>query len=160
MLHSKVYKSAVVSRRVNVAVLLVFVTQVLVPIGYMPAAIGSGQYVQLCPTGLGPDVMALLHPQHAAAMADQRFSTDDSHHHHMDHQRGTAPDQTAEHSVWSTQCPFGVFANSDIALQALGLNKPFILRASTHFRTKTASIAAQRVWSSLQARAPPLLIAA
>lgn len=133
---------------------MMFVAQVLVPIGYMPASLSSGQYVQLCPTGLGPDIMKLLHPQHVDAGSNSLMAGDAHAHmgHHSDEQAHQAVDH---HSVWSTHCPYGAFASNDIAPQALLLRTPFLVLYADRFVAETAPAASQNLWPTRQPRAPP-----
>ena len=61
-------------------VLAAFALRVLVPVGYMPTAVSGGWFLQLCPDGLSPQVMAgLMGGGHA------------HHHHHADNSGSAEP---------------------------------------------------------------------
>ena len=63
-MHARLLK-AISLRLLQLALLATLVLRVLVPVGYMPAALSAGWPVQLCPDGLSSAAMtALLGEQH------------------------------------------------------------------------------------------------
>ncbi len=79
--------------------LLALLAQTLVPAGFMPGRISDGQFLQLCPEGLSPQVMAAL--------------LGDAHHHHHQHHGDS-------HSVVA-DCELGEALSLDAATSALTL---------------------------------------
>ena len=49
-----------------IAIILLFLLRAMVPAGFMPAALGSGSPVQLCPQGLTAQEVAVLLGEHHA----------------------------------------------------------------------------------------------
>ena len=80
--------------RVLLLLLATLLMRVAIPVGYMPAAAGSGLLFELCPEGMPASVMQALNPQH--------------HHHHE-------PSDEAQSSFDAEQCPVGHMLASAIA---------------------------------------------
>ncbi|MFK8018381.1 MAG: hypothetical protein AB8B86_01295 [Pseudomonadales bacterium] len=144
-------------RPVSLLVLLSFFLQVLIPVGYMPAAVASGQFFQLCPSGLSPELMQLLHPQHKIASSNDLES---SKHHHGTHTEALddAPAEMghgSEHSAWSNDCPYGASVSNDfLTLNALTPEKnPQRFQARISARSIDAAVLV--LPSSNRPRAPP-----
>lgn len=117
-----------------------FFIQAVFPAGYMPAALSSGWFLQLCPTGVSNAVMAVLHgDQHA------------NHSGQADHTSG----ETLQHETWRVDCPFSAFTITKVA-------GTFSSQASIDYATGTAynevgstlRLSAQQP-NTNQPRAPP-----
>lgn len=116
-------------RAVTYTTVALFLLQALVPAGFMPAPLSKGQFVQLCPTGLTPELMQVFHPGHSSSLSDPHAG------HHAGHHQGAAQiahsspahSTRAEHSTqtehsshddqmsWRADCPFGAVAPLDYA---------------------------------------------
>lgn len=100
------------ARWVHAVVLFAFTLQAIVPAGFMPAAVSTGQLVKLCPTGLSSELMSILHPQH-------QLPSDDYQHHGSHHQQLQPQTENMLHDdQWRADCPFGVVAASDLLAQS------------------------------------------
>ncbi len=88
-------------------VLFAFTLQAIVPAGFMPAAVSTGQLIKLCPTGLSPELMSILHPQH-------QLPSDKHKHHGSHHPQSQPQSETMQHDQWRADCPFGAVAASDL----------------------------------------------
>ena len=89
-------------------VLFALVLRIAVPAGYMPANLGDGWFLALCPDGMPAHVMvAWLGPQHQHHGQHQNLTNDDSHHspHHMGYDSGPLP--TAADLPQYVQCDLG-----------------------------------------------------
>lgn len=145
-------------RPVGLLVLLSFFLQVLIPVGYMPASVASGQFVQLCPSGLSPELMQLLHPQHKIASSNDLES---SRHHHGAYTEAldnvpTEMSHGPEHSAWSNDCPYGASVSNDfLTLSALTPDK-HAQRFQAHISARSIDAAVLVLPSSNRPRAPPL----
>ncbi len=106
-------------KTVSRLMLFFYLLQAIVPIGYMPNALASGSFVQLCPAGLPPELMQLFHPGHAAP--------ENTHHsaHGQHAAQGDAsalsektagiasnrhPQANPEHTQWRADCDYGASA--------------------------------------------------
>ena len=111
--------------------LLALLLRVLVPTGYMPAALDSGWYLSLCPHGM-PDpaaVAALGHAGHGA------------HHDHTqqghDHDAAQGPDHCELGSGFALSAIVAAFASPVALAPALSTiytySLPFLARAQTRY---------------------------
>jgi len=82
--------------RVLLLLLATLLMRVAIPVGYMPAAAGSGLLFELCPEGLPPSVMQAL-----------------GGHHHQAHSN------KSETSFDAEQCPVGHMLSSAMATEAV-----------------------------------------
>ncbi|MEM8500217.1 MAG: hypothetical protein AAF542_19535 [Pseudomonadota bacterium] len=129
-------------------VLFAFTLQAIVPVGFMPAAVSSGQLIKLCPTGLSPELMSILHPQH-------QFQGSGHLHHGSHHSQSQPSHEEMQHEQWRADCPFGAVASSDLLLQSwprLRLSDAYC-RHSPLFYSKP--LFAYQHPSTRHARAPP-----
>ncbi|MFK7733108.1 MAG: hypothetical protein AB8B48_15930 [Pseudomonadales bacterium] len=135
-------------RWVHAMVLFAFTLQAIVPAGFMPAAVSTGQLIKLCPTGLSPELMSILHPQHSMQ--------NNEHQHHGGHHLQSQPENAGmEHGQWRADCPFGAVAPSDLAIHtwtAPSLADDLLSDQQALYSKQFFVL--QRL-SSQQARAPP-----
>lgn len=84
--------------RVLLLLLATLLMRVAIPVGYMPAAAGSGLLFELCPEGMPASVMQALGGHH---------------HHHQAHS------DKSEASFDAEQCPVGHMLSSAMATEAV-----------------------------------------
>jgi hypothetical protein len=114
-------------QRLIYAFCLAFAIKALVPLGYMPAAIGEGWPIKLC---------------HAWPMP-----TSGHHHEHAGHAGGKSDDDAWEH------CPLGALAAAPVAPSEHRLNLPPPPRSFG--ATTGAAVAIAALAIGFRARAPP-----
>ncbi len=127
-------------------VLLAFTLQAIVPVGFMPAAVSTGQVIQLCPSGMAPELMSIFHPQHQLS--------DTAHPHHNHHQPQPKHEQM-QHEQWRADCPFGVVAFSDLLAPAWPGSPRLADAGSATLPLYAEQLFVHPALSTQQARAPP-----
>ena len=142
--------------------------RVVVPAGCMPADPGSGWFLQICPQGLSPAAMAVLHPGHVDRPAREHTAAADAHAHHahhhghepaanggMDHGAGRGHDDGAPNYEANSHCPVGsVFSAAAIAVDAA--EPPAPASQAPRFIGATPSPLSAPRHPAFHARAPPL----
>lgn len=114
-------------------VIAAFALRVLVPVGYMPSALSGGWFLQLCPDGLKPQVMAgLLGSGHA------------HHHHHADDTGSAEP----------LQCDLGGVLSAELGKAEI-LALPQEATAGLARVAGESSPAVSLMLPAFQSRAPP-----
>jgi hypothetical protein len=88
--------------RVLLLLLATLLMRVAIPVGYMPAAAGSGLLFELCPEGMPASVMQALGGHH---------------HHHQAHSDRSS--NQSEASFDAEQCPVGHMLSSAMATEAV-----------------------------------------
>lgn len=143
--------------------LLLFVLQALVPMGYMPAALSSGAYIQLCPHNASDELMAILHgdlhsqhtthqtnkPQDSESIdkSQQHARHNSEHHlhqaHHESHQRSIHQEHHSAHQNHSLHSQHAIAASIDESLKIK-------LKSTADHQTHTDHInhSAQAEWSN------------
>ncbi|MEO0972082.1 MAG: hypothetical protein AAFX85_03240 [Pseudomonadota bacterium] len=132
-------------RALRVLAVLALCLRVLVPVGYMPASLAGGWYLQWCPDGLPVEVVEALFAGEAASAAHA--------HHHQGHADATAQSDASPGDGTYAQCDLSGFS-SDLA--------PAQATSAPSVADVTAVVAARRVDRqgrpprlSYRSRAPP-----
>ncbi|MFK7915321.1 MAG: hypothetical protein AB8B93_15515 [Pseudomonadales bacterium] len=98
-------------RVLQISLLAVLLLRVLVPVGYMPAALADGWPVQLCPDGLSSAAMtALLGEQHQHHKMHSMVSMSHEGAHHEGHMMAADPAPAAQ--AVPGQCDLAAFSGA------------------------------------------------
>ncbi|MEQ8914853.1 MAG: hypothetical protein RIE03_21405 [Pseudomonadales bacterium] len=132
-------------RRVGLGATLgaVVLLRVLVPAGYMPAALAGGWFLQLCPDGLPVAAMQAL--------------LGEAHHHHHHHAPDNGASAGGDAVAMPEQCQLGAGFAAAATVETLPQRAPIPARHG-QVRLPDAAVAVRRTASSFQPRAPPLLL--
>lgn len=125
--------------RLALAVLLL---QALAPIGYMPASADSGWLFQLCPDGLSPGTMAVLHAGHSDALVHAHHAVSQA-----DHEAGS--------EAWSMDCPFAAFSTATWVLPAEIAQRSEQAPSIHYVVDLTSAFISGTKYVAVQPRAPP-----
>jgi len=124
--------------------------RIVVPAGFMPASISDGWFIQLCPQGLSPAAMELLHPGHG--QSDNDHSGHDDHH----AQHGGQPDGGNPHDESapdSNYCPLGSLYSAAAVPQSDDQGPILAVNAERPEEETLSAIVYRR--TGYQSRAPP-----
>jgi len=114
--------------------------RILVPAGFMPADVGDGWYLKLCPDGMPASTMVALFGHH--------------HHHHAD---GHADGQEEHFAADMLQCDLGGGLSADTV--AYGVQLSVAVAATGIDETQPVAPATVRALpSAYHPRAPPVLL--
>ncbi|WP_152451577.1 hypothetical protein [Microbulbifer sp. THAF38] len=148
--------------------LFLFLVQALIPTGYMPASIATdGTVIKLCPSGVSPEVMAIIHQGHNLKPLSSGTKSEQNHHSHHQHihheMASMSADKVAESTDhdhhtegnWQSDCKFGIAKpNSEVTF----LPTPYLSSLSKTRYIQQRNLA-EEVIASLhrkqQQRAPP-----
>jgi hypothetical protein len=122
----------------------------VVPAGFMPGPVSDGWFIQLCPQGLSPAAMELLHPGHGQ---DHRahVSHDDHHARHGGQSDDGKPHDDS--TSGSNYCPLGSLYSAAAVPQSVEQGPMLAVTADRPEGETLTAIVYRR--TGYQARAPP-----
>jgi len=130
--------------------LVALALRVVIPAGFMPASISDGWFIQLCPQGLSPAAMELLHPGHGQNRTDH--NDHDAHHAgHGGQVDGDNPhDESAPDTVY---CPLGNLYSAAGVPQSFDLGPVLAVATERPAEETLPAIVYRR--TGYRSRAPP-----